>query len=126
MRRNYKKLAKKTGKYKSKLEAEVAKRLKKRATYEPVKLQYTVTRSYIPDFVIDRPDAKPIFLEVKGYLRYEDQVKMKSVKQCNPDLDIRFYFPKDSKVASSQMTNSEWCLKWGFPCYIGTLPKEFV
>lgn len=125
MKKRYKKRAIRTGKYKSKLEALAAKMLGRKAEYEPVKLQYTQTRSYIPDFVIHREGKPPIFLEVKGYLRYEDQTKMRSVKECNPDLDIRFFFPRDAKVAKSKLTNSEWCKKHGFPIYLGILPKDF-
>lgn len=123
--RRYKKRSIRTGKYKSKLEALVGKMLGKSAEYEPVKLQYTVTKNYIPDFVINPGYGNVIFLEVKGFLRYEDQVKMRAVKAHNPDLDIRFYFSNDRKVHGSKLTNSEWCAKYGFPCYIGKLPKEW-
>lgn len=124
MKKRYKKRSIRTGKFKSKLEALAAKLLGKRGEYEPVKLQYTVTRSYIPDFVVMQ-GGKPVFIEVKGYLRYEDQVKMRSVKECNPDLDIRFFFPADKRVAKSKLLNSEWCKKYGFPVYFGKFPKEF-
>lgn len=115
-----------TGKYKSKLEALVAKRLGRKGRYETVRLVYQPpSKSYTPDFVVQRKGRDPLFIEVKGYLRYEDQAKMRAVKNSNPEADIRFFFPKDNKVAGSKMTNVEWCLKWGFPCAIGEIPDEW-
>lgn len=108
------------------LEEKVFKQLpKKRTKYEGEKLTYFIPKKYIPDFIIHTKAGK-IYLEVKGYLRYEDQVKMRAVKASNPDLDIRFYFPEDKKVAGSQMLNSEWCIKWNFPYCIGNVPKGWL
>jgi hypothetical protein len=59
-------------------------------------------------------------------LRIEDQKKMRAVKECNPDLDIRFYFAEDRLVHRSKMKNSEWCAKYGFPCAIGKIPKRWL
>lgn len=124
MTRTFKKRSTRLGKFKSQLEAKVAKILGAKALYEPCKLQYNIPKNYIPDFVIETP-GEPVYLEVKGYLRFEDQQKMKAVKECNPTLDIRFFFPADNKVHTSKMKNSEWCKKFGFPCYIGKLPKKW-
>ena len=120
--RKFKKRSKRQGKYKSQLEASVAKRLGKRGKYEPVRLRYVVSRAYAPDFLVDT-DGGPYLLEVKGYLRYEDQAKMRAVKECNPEVDLRFYFPKNNKVMGSKMTNSEWCEKYGFKYTIGRFPR---
>jgi hypothetical protein len=125
LRPKYKKRSIKHGIYKSKLEFNVAKILGKRGTYEPCKLPYAIIRNYTPDFVIYDKDGQRIFIEVKGYLRFEDQQKMKAVKESNPLLDIRFYFPVDNKVHGSKMKNSEWCKKYNFPCAIGTIPKNW-
>ena len=124
--KRYKKKSLRTGRYKSRLEARVAKELGRKAKYEVDKLDYIVPakhRKYSPDFTIIKTGNK-IFIEVKGFLRYEDQAKMRWVKECNPDADIRFYFPYDNKVHLSKLKNSEWCAKHGFPCYIGVLPKD--
>lgn len=121
--RRYKKKSRRTGKYKSKLESVVARKLGKKATYETVKLSYTLPKSYTVDFVVGKDDGARVLLEVKGYLRYEDQVKMRYVKECNPLEDIRFYFPVDNRVQGSKMKNSEWCERYGFVYYIGRLPK---
>ena len=126
-RLRYKKKSKRIGKYKSVLESLVAKRLGRKARYESHKLKYTVPakdREYSPDFTIVKTDGNIIHIEVKGFLRYEDQMKMRWVKECNPKADIRFYFPKDSKVHISKLTNSQWCEKYGYKYYIGELPKE--
>lgn len=122
--RKFKRRSKKTGKYKSKLESAVARRLGKRASYETEHIQYVLPKRYTPDFILVKNDGTKIYLEVKGYHRYEDQQKMRAVKTCNPSLDIRMYFPNDNKVANSKMTNSEWCEKYSFICYIGALPKD--
>jgi hypothetical protein len=123
--RRFKKRSKRKGKYKSVLEKKIARILGRKATYETEVLQYLLPKRYTPDFVVDMPGNGRVYIEVKGWFRYEDQAKMRAVKKCNPDLDIRMYFPNDKKVQSSKMTNSEWCKKYEFPYYIGELPKEF-
>ena len=109
--------------FRSGLEADISKRLPKNTSFESEKLSYYIPKKYIPDFIIPTRSGKKIYLEVKGYLRYEDQQKMRHVKMCNPELDIRFFFPNDNKVMGSKMTNSEWCRKHGFPYAIGKFPK---
>lgn len=123
--RRFKKRSTKTGKYKSKLEAVTAKSLPKNARYEADKLKYFIVKHYIPDFTIVTKSGKTLYIEVKGYLRYEDQTKMRAVKLCNPDLDIRVFAPYDSRVQNSKMTISEWCTKHNFPCAIGKIPKKW-
>lgn len=124
--RSHRKRARRTGQYKSKLEALVASLLPpKNAFYESASLQYILYKKYIPDFTIVTSSGHVVYLEVKGYLRYEDQVKMRAVKETNPELDIRFFFSKDGKVQSSKLTNSEWCKKYNFPYAIGKIPKKW-
>lgn len=88
--------------------------------YETSELTYTITRTYIPDFTVTFPDGRILYIEVKGWLRPEDRVKMRSVKEHNPTLDIRFIFPKESK------RNSMWCKRYGFPYAIGAIPAEWI
>src|SRR5262245_39724988 len=105
------------------LERSVSTRLPKgKWGYEQDKLSYVIPHKYNPDFTI-KTDSRTIYLEVKGFLRWEDQQKMKAVKVSNPDLDIRFFFPRDQKVHKSKMLNSEWCEKYGFPYAIGKIPR---
>lgn len=132
MRLRYKKKSKRTGKFKSVLEQKVARRLGKRATYETEVLHYSLPKRYHPDFVLlqnasslGEPPRK-IYIEVKGWFRYEDQAKMRAVKDCNPTLDIRMFFPVDGKCQGSKMRNSEWCQKYSFPYAIGTIPKSWL
>ena len=112
----YKKAKKPKGKrfapFKSMLEKNVSEKLPRaKWKYEPERLTYVLEKKYVPDFVITRRDGSKLYLEVKGYLRWEDQQKMKAVKAANPDLDIRLYFANDDKVQTSGMTNSEWAAK---------------
>ena len=125
--RKYKNRSKRSGKYKSKLEQTVARALGRKAKYEADKLSYIVpakNRTYSPDFTILKKDGSKILIEVKGFLRLDDQWKMRWVKECNPEADIRFFFPYDSKVHISKLKNSEWCERYGFKYYIGELPKD--
>jgi hypothetical protein len=123
---------KRTGKYKSVLESKVAKQLGKKAKYETEVITYVLPKRYTPDFVLAKAshdgssNSNKLYIEVKGWLRYEDQQKMRSVKHCNPHLDIRFFFPNDGKVQGSNMRNSDWCRKYAFEYCIGTIPKEWL
>ena len=113
--------------FRSKLESEVSKVLEGKGlkvSFETEKLTYLLPKRYIPDFVVEYK-GKKIYLEVKGYLRFEDQQKMRAVKATNPELDIRFYFPRDQRVHTSKMLNSQWATKYNFPYYIGSLPKDW-
>lgn len=116
---------KRSGKFRSKLEEDVSKKLPKGTTFEQEKLKYFIPKNYIPDFIIPTKSGKKIYLEVKGWLRYEDQLKMRYVKMSNPELDIRFFCPTDHKVQSSKMTVTEWCNKYGFPVAIGKIPRSW-
>jgi predicted nuclease of restriction endonuclease-like RecB superfamily len=117
--------SKRTGKYKSKLESIAARQLGRKAKYEAAKIKYFEVKTYIPDFSI-RTNGNPIYVEVKGYLRYEDQRKMRMVKVSNPEMDIRFFFAQDNRVQGSKMTNSQWCDKYSFPYCIGEIPKGWL
>lgn len=122
MKRKFKRSAKKTGKYKSRLESSIAKILGRKARYEVDRISYSIPRAYVPDFKVGG-----WYLEVKGYFRAEDRVKMAAVKRCNPELDIRFYFPQDNRLSSKhQMRYSDWCDKHGFPFAIGSIPKDWI
>jgi hypothetical protein len=112
--RRYKKKHKRSGKYKSPLEQKIAKLLGRKARYETEKLEYYLPKKYIPDFVIPNKDGTLTYIEVKGYLRYEDQVKMRAVRLQHPEKDIWMWFPKDQRVHRSNLTNSEWCDKYGY------------
>lgn len=123
--KRFRRRSKRSGKYKSELEKKIAKVLGKRATYETEYIHYLLPKKYKPDFVVNK-EAGKMYIEVKGWFRYEDQQKMRAVKFSNPSLDIRMFFPTDSKVQGSKMKNSEWCEKYSFEYAIGTLPKDWL
>lgn len=91
-----------------------------KVAYEKDKIRYNLPKNYIPDFTIDLPNGHTIYIEMKGWYRYEDQVKMKYVKETNPDLDIRMVFPQNNLIGK-HMRYSDWCEKYGFPYHIGPL-----
>jgi hypothetical protein len=64
--------------------------------YETEKLEYILTKHYVPDFIITFNDGTKMYIECKGYFKYPDREKMISVKENNPDLDIRFVFYRDN------------------------------
>lgn len=113
----YKDIQRKIGKRKIQLE------------YETTSIPYKIEKRlvYIPDFIIKIPGRKPIYIEAKGYFRPADMMKMRLVKEQNPDLDIRMVFPQDNKVYRRKMRYSDWCKRYGFPYHIGTeIPEEWV
>jgi len=109
-------------------EARVAKLLPHGSLYEPVRLQYTVTHNYTPDFVL--PNG--VMLEVKGWFKPSDRSKLLAVKRDNPDADIRLVFQRANARLNrnSKTTYAEWCDKHGFPwCQWHPktgLPKQWI
>lgn len=129
MKRHKKKSFKKRGQLKSGLEIRINKELNKRKldyNYEGLFIRYRIEKKYWPDFAVwNKQSGDTTFLEVKGYFKYEDQVKMRAVKEANPNLDIRMVFDKDNKIPRSNMRYSDWCKKYGFPYCVGSIPKEW-
>lgn len=82
--------------------------------YEPFDIFYTPAkpRRYKPDFVL--PNG--IVIEAKGFFVSADRTKMLAVRDCNPDLDIRFVFGNAEATISktSTTTYGQWCDKKGF------------
>lgn len=96
-------------------------------SYEETRLPYVTHHNYIPDFEVSTPSGIKFFLEVKGYFRTADQVKMKAVKTANPSADIRIVFQKNNKINKhSKMHYSDWADKYGFPYAIGAVPEEWL
>lgn len=94
------------------LEKRVAAQLGPSWEYEAIKLTYTVSHTYLPDF-IDR--ANKVIVETKGYFPAEDRRKMLAVKQQHPDWTIRIAFTKPETPVSkgSSFTYADWCDKHG-------------
>ena len=107
---------KKTSRYRSQLEEKVADLLIKLGVtydYETVKLAYTIPHNYYPDFIL--PNG--VILECKGYWDAADRRKIKSVKEQNPDIDLRMVFqsPFNTISKKSKTTYAKWCEQRGIP-----------
>ena len=116
--------------FKSKLEIDIYKQLKKfkslEVKYETIKLPYVLERTYIPDFVCNSKKGF-FFIEVKGYLRPEDRTKMLAAIEANPGLDLRLVFSKDNVLRKGSKTKySDWCKKHNIQYAIGSVPKEWI
>tara|TARA_Y200000002_G_scaffold351418_1_gene329411 strand:+ start:302 stop:655 length:354 start_codon:yes stop_codon:yes gene_type:complete len=81
--------------------------------YESTKVPYVIHHSYTPDFVL--PNG--VWLECKGYWDSADRRKVKSVKQQNPDIDLRMVFqaPFNTISKKSKTTYAKYCEKLGIP-----------
>lgn len=109
---------------------EALNKITKDYKYEGLKVAFTIDANYIPDIVL--PNG--ILVEVKGYFRKEDQVKMRAVKKSHPELDIRFVFGKltstlegaQKRKDGSKMTCEEYAIKYEFPYAEGSVPEEWL
>jgi hypothetical protein len=115
--------------YKSGLEAKIAKQFEERGLdprYESVKLRYVRPQSdhfYKPDFQL--PNG--IFVEAKGFWEPSDRIKHLWIKQCNPDVEIRFVFSSAHKPIrkGSPTSYADWCDNNGFMWAERTIPAEW-
>ena len=106
----------KTFKFKSKLEERVADLLQTLCIsyeYETNKIAYQIQHLYCPDFIL--PNG--VILECKGYWRADDRRKIKTVKQQNPEIDLRMVFqaPFNTISKKSKTTYAQWCEKHDIP-----------
>ena len=107
---------KKTSRYRSQLEERVADLLIELGVtydYETTKIPYTIPHNYYPDFIL--PNG--IILECKGYWEASDRRKIKSVKEQNPDIDLRMVFqaPFNTISKKSKTTYAKWCEQHDIP-----------
>jgi hypothetical protein len=98
--------------YRNPYEARCAAKLGAGYSYEPLKLTYTLTCSYLPDFV---DVANKRIIEAKGLFDAADRRKILAVKAQNPEYTIEIWFQKpDMKISKgSKTTYSMWCEKNG-------------
>ena len=115
-----------TSKYKSKFEAGFAEGLHKkkiRFNYETISIDYEITCTYRPDFILDN-----FIVETKGYFSKEDRRKHLAIKKKRPDLDIRFCF-QNSRTKLSKAKNSisyaAWCTRHGFQYCDKFIPDDW-
>lgn len=99
--------------YRSGLEDDTAKYLKKNKVkfeYEPAdkKIPYTkpaTDHTYTPDFFITSKSGKVIIIETKGIWTYEDRMKHLLIRKQHPELDIRFVFSRSkTKIRKGSKT----------------------
>ena len=121
--------------YRSNFEVDTVKQLHKHRSsgtpftihYEVDKLSYVKTGIYLPDFKIIKPDGTYLYIEVKGVLDVDTQVKMRAVKECNPDVTIAFLFQRDNLIRKGgKMRYSGWCDKYGFDWAIKEVPERWL
>lgn len=91
--------------------------------YEPIKLDYTITASYVPDFRVLAADGS-FLVESKGHFRKDDMRKLRAVSDSHPEIDLRLLFYKDKKYCKT-MSYSDWADRYGFPYAIDNVPKEW-
>lgn len=97
--------------------------------YEPEKISYNIERKYTPDLLIN-----DIYIELKGFLRSDDQRKMKAVKKLHPELDLRFVFQNAystiqgarARADGSKMSCAEWANMTGFVWAHQKIPIEWT
>ena len=106
----------KTSKFRSQLEKRVADLLTELGVtyeYETTKIAYEIQHNYSPDFIL--PNG--VILECKGYWESSDRRKIKTVKEQNPDIDLRMVFqaPLNTISKKSKTTYAQWCEKHDIP-----------
>ena len=122
--------------YKNKFEYMTAQHIRSKKLnfeYETEKLEYTLTKKYIPDFIIEKPSGN-LYIETKGNGRSWDasaRAKMVAVKEQHPDLDIRILFWSDGEFGArrkdgTKQTQSGWAEKNGFQWAIRETPDEWL
>ena len=107
---------KKTSKFRSGLEEQVAKLLEGLGVtyeYESTRVPYTIQHHYSPDLVL----PNHVLLETKGYWDAKDRRKILAVKKDNPYLDLRMVFqsPYNKINKNSKTTYAKWCEKHDIP-----------
>ena len=122
--------------YKNKFEYDVANRLSgadANYAYESEKLTYTLTKKYIPDFVIRNREAI-LYIETKGNGRSWDaaaRAKMIAVKKQHPDKDIRILFWSNGEFGArrkdgTRQTQMGWAEKNGFTAAVREIPDGWL
>lgn len=102
--------------------------------YESERIRYTVTGTYLPDFVVRGRSGKTIYIETKGNGRSFDgpaRRKLRAVKEQNPELDVRIVFYSDGKCGPKRkdgtfMRQSDWAKKYKFPYAIKEIPESWL
>lgn len=126
MRKKKKKSCRRTSNYRSGFEEKLASQLKRGGVsfqYETLKLEYTKTATYTPDFIIG-----DIIIEAKGLWTVEDRKKHLLIREQHPHLDIRLVFQnaRNKIRKGSDTTYAAWCEKKGIKYAHQTIPKLWL
>jgi hypothetical protein len=89
----------KSGKLMNKTESEYALILEARARrdeikqskFEEVKIRIGDGCWYVPDFFVERHDQKPLFIEIKGFMRDDARVKFLAAKELHTWADFEMW-----------------------------------
>jgi len=116
-----------TSNYRSGFEAKLAHQLQRGGVsfqYESIRLEYTKTATYTPDFIL--PNG--IIIEAKGVWTVEDRTKHLLVREQHPHLDIRLVFMNASNKIrkGSDTTYAKWCEKKNILYANKTIPKSWL
>jgi hypothetical protein len=127
MRKKKRQRSQRTSNYRSGFEATLANQLKRGGVsfqYETLKLEYTKTATYTPDFIL--PNG--IIIEAKGVWTVEDRKKHLLVREQHPHLDIRLVFMNASNKIrkGSDTTYAVWCEKKNIQYANKTIPKSWL
>lgn len=96
-------------------------------TYEPLKLEYILTKHYTPDFMIPRKDGTILYVESKGYFDSDSREKMLAVKTQHPGLEIVLLFMDDKFInKKSGFSYTIWAQKHGFDYSVGSIPYRWI
>ena len=121
-------MSKPKNKYRSALEKEFSKEVKRKGfKYEPFDVPYIVHRHYKPDFV---HEDKKVMIEVKGFFRIGDTLKYKSIRDTISvdGYELVFLLSNEHKKVrkGGKITMGQWCEKEGMKHYTLSTAQELV
>ena len=101
-------------KYRNKFESKIAGVLGDLCLYESLKVPYTISKNYIPDFVGEDKRGIQILVEAKGYFRVGDTQKYTSIRDSIGPYDELVFLLYDHKKKirkGAKMNMGQWCEK---------------
>jgi hypothetical protein len=123
--------------YDSKWEKKLALGVLRGVPFHQDSISYTVSHTYTPDFVIDKPSGKVLYVEAKGRFRTSSEAaKYIWVRgELTPEYEeliFLFYKPEtpmpNSKIRKdgTKLTHGEWAEKNGFRYFTEKTIKEVL
>jgi hypothetical protein len=69
-----------------------------------------------------------VFVELKGFLDYEDRRKLESVLRSNPSIKLRILFYRNNRLRKNSKTlYSDWAERVGIPWAVGnSIPEDWL